>query len=92
MCVWLQVVETEKEKRESENEHRRVLDQCTAVLDEYRTIERRLRPYIVKSRPYYEQRWKSSQRLGVSVSELCATSCACTPPCSVTVGDQEPHH
>jgi len=61
-----QVVETEKEKRESEIEHRRILDKCTQVLEEYRTVERKLRPQIIKSRPYYEERWKSSQRLAVS--------------------------
>jgi hypothetical protein len=64
------VMETEREKRESEAEHRRVLDRCTAVLEEYRTIERRLRPHIVKSRPYYEQRWNSSQRLGEIKSRI----------------------
>lgn len=70
MCL-VQVVETEQEKRASEAEHRRILDCCTAVLEEYRTIERKLRPHIIKSRPYYEERWHSSQRLAVSVSEMC---------------------
>ena len=46
-------------------EHRKVMERCNAVLDEYRTIERKLRPHIVKSRPYYEERWRSSQRLNV---------------------------
>ena len=62
----LQVVATEQEKRASEVEHRQVLDRCTAILEEYRTVERKLRPHIVKSRPYYEERWQSSQRLAVS--------------------------
>jgi hypothetical protein len=57
------VVGTEKEKRESEAEHRRVLDRCNAVLEEYRLIERKLRPHIIKSRPYFEERWRSSQEL-----------------------------
>lgn len=59
------MVETEKEKRESEAEHRQVLDHCTVVLEEYRNIERKLRPHIIKSRPYFEERWRSSQQLNV---------------------------
>ena len=65
MIVCLQVVETEREKRASESEHRRVLDRCNAVLEEYRIIERKLRPHILKSRPYFEERWRSCQKLNV---------------------------
>ena len=71
VCLGVQIVETEREKRDSETEHRRVLDRCNAVLEEYRAIERKLRPHIVKSRPYYEERWQSSQRLNVSELSLC---------------------
>ena len=67
------MVGTEKEKRESEAEHRRVLDRCNAVLEEYRLIERKLRPHIIKSRPYFEERWRSSQELNVRphVTQSC---------------------
>ena len=70
LCVREQVVETEKEKRDSEAEHRRVMDTCNAVLEEYRAIERKLRPHIVKSRPYYEERWRSSQKLSVGYTAV----------------------
>ena len=67
MCVCvLQVVETERERRESEVDHRRVLERCNAVLEEYRSIEKKLRPHIIKSRPFFEERWRCSQRLNVS--------------------------
>ena len=67
VCVCVsQVVETEKEKRESESEHRRVLERCNTVLEEYRSIEKKLRPHIIKSRPFFEERWQCSQQLNVS--------------------------
>jgi hypothetical protein len=82
------VVGTEKEKRESEAEHRRVLDRCNAVLEEYRLIERKLRPHIIKSRPYFEERWRSSQELNVRphVTQSCVM-CA-VPQC---IGTEEAH-
>lgn len=57
------VVETEKERRDSELEHKQVLEQCTAVMEEYRAIERKLRSHIVKSKPYFEERYRCQQRL-----------------------------
>ena len=44
------MVETEKERRDSELEHKQVLDQCTQVMEEYRAIERKLRSHIIKSK------------------------------------------
>ena len=41
---------TEKERRDSEVDHRRVLEECKKVMDDYRNIERKLRTHIVKSR------------------------------------------
>ena len=41
---------TEKERRDSEMEHRAVLEECKRVMDEYRTTERKLRSHVVKSR------------------------------------------
>lgn len=46
----VQVVVTERERRDSELEHRSVLEECKRVMDEYRAIERKLRSHIVKSR------------------------------------------
>ena len=47
-------------------EHRRVLDNCTQVMEEYKAVEKKLRPQIIKSRPYFEERWKCGQKLAVS--------------------------
>ena len=44
------MVLTEKERRDSELEHRRVLEECKIVMDNYRIIERKLRNNIIKSR------------------------------------------
>lgn len=51
-----QVVETEKERRESEIEHRRIMEECTRVMEEYKNTEKRLRSHIVKSRLFYSTR------------------------------------
>ena len=45
-----QVVVTERERRDSEIEHRRILEECKRVMDDYRATERKLRSHIVKSR------------------------------------------
>ena len=52
-CMHSQVVETEKERRESEIEHRRIMEECTRVMEEYKNTEKRLRSHIVKSRLFY---------------------------------------
>lgn len=57
------VVVTEKERRDSELEHRRILEECKRVMDEYRTTERKLRSHIVKSRPYFQERYRVNQQL-----------------------------
>lgn len=46
----LKVVVTEKERRDSELAHRRVLEECRKVMEDYRNIERKLRTHIIKSR------------------------------------------
>ena len=46
----MQVVETERERRESEIEHKRIMEECTRVMEEYRNTEKRLRSHIIKSR------------------------------------------
>ena len=43
-------METEKERRESEVEHGRIMEECTRVMEEYRSTEKRLHSHIVKSR------------------------------------------
>lgn len=51
VCVILyQVVLTEKERRDSEIEHRKVLNDCTTIMMQYQTTERKLHSHIVKSR------------------------------------------
>lgn len=45
-----QVVLTEKERRDSELEHQRVLEECRRVIEQYKATERRLHTHIVKSR------------------------------------------
>jgi len=46
----MQVVLTEKERRDSEVEHQHVLQECTKVMEEYRATEKQLRTHITKSR------------------------------------------
>ncbi len=46
----MQVVITEKERRDSELEHKKVLEECKIVMENYRLIERKLRNHIIKSR------------------------------------------
>ena len=41
---------TEKERRDSEIEHKRVLEECRKVMEQYQSIERKLRSSIIKSR------------------------------------------
>ena len=46
----MQVVITEKQRRDSELEHKHILEECNRVMEEYRIIERKLRNHIIKSR------------------------------------------
>ena len=46
----MQVVITEKQRRDSELEHKRILEECNRVMEEYRITERKLRSHIIKSR------------------------------------------
>ncbi len=41
---------TAKERRDSELEHLRVMEECNRVMEQYKAIERRLHTNIVKSR------------------------------------------
>lgn len=75
-----QVVVTEKERRDSELEHKRILEECSHVMEEYRAIEKKLRSHIVKSRSVRREGvvgWRSqSVRKIVSFSlPECAASC-----------------
>ena len=67
----MQVVITEKQRRDSELEHKRILEECSRVMEEYRITERKLRSHIIKSRSIGAGEGRLHNN-SAEMSQLCA--------------------
>ena len=81
------MVITEKQRRDSELEHKHILEECSRVMEEYRITERKLRSHIIKSRSIGagEGRLHNSS---AEMSQLCMYFCCWRMHCMVRQSGQ----